>query len=62
MTIYSIGNKEPELETRIVVGFKLYLKYLQPRSQYIFSLKEALEHFKHVITIFPNRAKIFQNK
>ena len=39
----------------------------QPRLQRIFSLqeegkKEAMEHFKHVINIFPNRGHIFQNK
>ena len=36
----------------------------QPRSQLIFSLseegeKEALEHFKHVIKVCPNRGHIF---
>ena len=40
---------------------------LQPRPQRIFSLqeeseKEALEYFKHVIKICPNRGHIFKNK
>ena len=39
----------------------------QPRPQRIFSLqeegkKEALEHFRHVIKICPNRGHIFKNK
>ena len=38
----------------------------QPRTQRIFSLQEegenkALEHFKHVIKICPNKRHIFQN-
>ena len=42
-------------------------KSKQPRPQRIFSLqeeseKEALEHFKHVIKICPNRGHIFKNK
>ena len=42
-------------------------RWYQPRPQYIFSLQEegekkALEHFKHVIKIWPKRGHFFQNK
>ena len=44
-----------------------YLLTKKPRPQGIFLLqeeseKEALERFKHVITIRPNRGHIFKNK
>ena len=44
-----------------------FVYILHPRPQRIFLLyeegkKEALEHFKHVIKIYPTRGHIFQNK
>ena len=49
-----------------LVFSKKYLPYnLVPSASFCYkrkSKKEALEHFKHVVKICPNRGHMFQNK